>query len=111
MTPRYIICLLPLLAVMLAACQAYVDKYVEPKIDPNLMPTNYQTRLLNQLRDELDDPTGIRDASITEPTLKAVGPDMRYVVCTRFNSKDYNGRYSPHEKVAYFFAGQMTQLV
>ena len=35
----------------------------------------------------LNDPTGIRDAGISDPALKSVGNLQRYVVCLRFNAK------------------------
>ena len=57
------------------------------------MPTNYQSRIIDTLRDDLDDPTGIRDAYIADPALKQAGPDQRYIVCMKFNARDYNAAY------------------
>ena len=39
------------------------------------------------LRTYLNDPTGIREAAISEPALKPVGTGDRCVVCVRFNPK------------------------
>ena len=39
----------------------------------------------------LNNPTGIRDATMSTPMLKPVGNSTRYVVCLRFNGKQDNG--------------------
>ena len=60
----------------------------------------------------LDDPNAIRQASVTEPALKAAGTEQRYVVCTRFDARDINGQYTgAQERIAYFYAGHLNQMV
>jgi len=53
----------------------------------NVYPANYKTEILAAVRVYLNDPTGIRDAGIAEPALKAVADIKRYVVCVRYNAK------------------------
>jgi hypothetical protein len=104
--------LVPFLAIALGACDTYVAKYIEPKIEENILPRDYKPAILTQLRTMVDDPTNIRDAYISEPTLKATAGATRYIVCMRFNAKDRNGQYAGNREVAaYYFAGSLTQIV
>lgn len=79
----------------------------------NSRPINYKPDILAAMHAYLNDPTGIRDAGISDPSLKAVGGAKRYVVCVRFNAKmrfdakknstDYAG---VKETAAVFVAGR-----
>src|SRR5271154_2431297 len=53
----------------------------------NTYPTNYKADILAAMHAYLNDPTGIRDTGISEPALKPVGKNTRYVACLRFNGK------------------------
>ena len=53
----------------------------------NVYPTNYKGDILAAMHVYLNDPTGIRDAGISDPALKPVGSGKHYVVCLRFNAK------------------------
>jgi antibiotic biosynthesis monooxygenase (ABM) superfamily enzyme len=67
---------------------------------------------MTTLTKELDDPTAIRQASITEPTLRQAGQEQRYAVCMRFDSRDQLRHYlGLKERIAYFYAGHLNQLV
>jgi hypothetical protein len=100
-----------LVAAALGACSSF-GKKDEPPIDPNLVPADYKGGLLKFLQTYLADPRDVRDAFVAEPTLRPVGNDTRYVVCVRYNAKDFDGRYQgPKEKAAVYFAGQITQFV
>src|SRR5581483_307793 len=56
--------------------------------NPNPVPANYRTEILNQLQVTLDDPSGIREAFIAEPTLRPSGNETRYIGCVRYNPRD-----------------------
>jgi hypothetical protein len=98
-----------LLAVALWGCAAEQIK----KVEENLYPTDYKAKIVAQLRVQLDDPSGIRDAFIAEPVLRPRGAITRYIACMRFNAK--NGRGGPYqgskEYAAFFYAGQLTQVI
>ena len=97
-----------LLAAALAACTGSGGK----KEEPNILPAGYKPKIIALLRDRLPDPTGIRDAYITEPALKQTGNVSRYVVCVRYNAKGYDKKYAGStDKVAYFYGGEITQMV
>jgi hypothetical protein len=109
-------------ALALGACAS------EPKPvqvgEPNAPPTNYRADILAYLRTYLNDPTGVRDAFITEPTLRAVpgfgvGQGIgqrtvaveRYMVCIRYNAKKSDGRYEgTRDRIIVFLAGQLDTM-
>jgi len=102
----------PLLASMLAGCTTFGGKSADAPVEVNVPPANYRAMLLEFLRNNLADPVGVRDAYISEPALKPVGADSRYVVCVRFNAKDEYGQYrGSKDRVAIFFAGKLNQFV
>jgi hypothetical protein len=77
-------------------------------------PDNYKQEILAAMHAYLNDPSGIRDASISEPMLKEVGHGIgtRYVVCLRFNGKRDNGNYAGIKQVeAVFRAGRFEDFV
>ncbi len=83
----------------------------------NAYPTNYKADILAATHVYLNDPTGIRDAGISDPALKPVGSGKRYMVCLRFNAKtrfdakkgsaDYAG---VKETAAIFVAGRFDRF-
>jgi hypothetical protein len=95
------------LAATLGACSTYSDKVVE-----NAVPKDFKPEILDQLRGSLTDPTGIRDAYISEPALKTSGGTTRYVACVRYNAKNDDGAYAGSKDVAaFYYDGQLTQIV
>jgi hypothetical protein len=81
--------------------------------DPaNVVPANYKPDILGAMHAYLNDPTGIREAGITEPALKSVGNSTRYVVCLRFNAKKGHKDYAGvREVAAVFVAGRFDRFV
>lgn len=101
---------LGLLLMGLAACSGDGKKNAEP--DPNLFPKDYKTEIIYTLQKDLDDPTNIRDAFITEPFLTQGGREQRYAVCVRSNSRNMNRDYTGiKDRIAYFYGGHLNQLI
>lgn len=99
---------LPLLAVMLCACTSSV----EPKIEENVLPINYKPKLINLMNAEIDDPSAISDAYISEPALKPIDKTNRYIVCFRYNVKSRDGKIAASKnKAAVYYAGAVTQII
>ena len=57
----------------------------------NAFPTNYKPELLAYFHVYLNDPTGVRDAAISDPVIKPVRSRDRYIVCVRLNAKRSSG--------------------
>jgi hypothetical protein len=98
-----------LLALALCACAGNGAQ----KPEENVYPKEYRSDVVSLLRRKLEDPYGIREAFIAEPALKSLpSGSSRYVACIRFNAKDKDGQYQgAKEFAAYFFAGELTQVV
>ena len=77
----------------------------------NVFPERYRAEILAYQRSYLNDPTGIRQAGITQPALRSVGSTERYVVCVRFSAKAAGGRYGEvRDHLAIFLAGKLDQM-
>jgi hypothetical protein len=102
--------LVVLLALALAACGKTLDELSseQRKADwaaANVYPAEYRAELIAHLRTYLNDPTGIREAAISEPVLRPVGPGERYIVCVRFNPKRSGGGYAGLKDHLVIYAG------
>jgi hypothetical protein len=71
----------------------------------NAVPTDYKREILGAMHAYLNDPTGIRDASIGQPAPKNVNGLVRYVVCVRFNAKKRGNEYAGEKELAAVFMG------
>ncbi len=79
--------------------------------EPNVPPANYRPEIIAFLRTYLNDPTKIRSASISEPTLRSTGREDRYAVCLRFNARKTNGEYEGvKERIVFFLAGRLDTM-
>jgi hypothetical protein len=78
----------------------------------NEYPANYKSDIISAMHAYLNDPTGIRDAAISEPALKPSGNATRYAVCVKFNPKKNAKEYAGVKEVAaLFLAGRFDQFV
>ncbi|MGZ3410659.1 MAG: hypothetical protein ACXWJW_09025 [Xanthobacteraceae bacterium] len=99
--------------VMLANCgEGSRSQYEqEREASLNVFPTNYKPELLAYFHVYLNDPTGVRDAAISDPVIKPVGPRDRYIVCVRFNAKRLSGEYAGVKNgIALFRNGRFDQF-
>ena len=70
----------------------------------NVFPQNYKSDLLAFLRTYLNNPAGVRTASVSAPVLMRVGPGDRYVACLRYNARDTFGKYTGMKEGAAVYA-------
>src|SRR5271163_2008946 len=78
----------------------------------NAYPANYRSDILAAMHAYLNNPTGIRDAAISEPALKASGNATRYLVCLKFNAKKNASEYAgTREIAASFLAGRFDHFI
>lgn len=76
---------------MLAGCAGQNELF---HTNENPFPTTYKSEILAFLRTYLNDPTNIKNASVTQPISHRLGPEQRYIVCVRFNAKNSDGKYA-----------------
>jgi len=105
-----------IVALALSACAGHGNRGDAAGGDEgiNAYPTNYKTDILAAMHAYLNDPTGIRDAGISEPVLKPPSLTMpsRYMLCLRFNPKKTATVYDGMREVAaVFVAGRFDQFV
>jgi len=77
----------------------------------NVPPANYKAEILGAMHAYLNDPTGIRDAAISTPVVKALGNSKRFIVCLRFNAKNGKSYAGAREIAAVFVAGRFDRFV
>jgi hypothetical protein len=94
-------------ALLLGACAGHHRDAADEDEGINAYPTNYKTDILAAMHAYLNDPTAIRDASISEPVLKSASLTMpsRYMLCLRFNPKKTASVYEGMREVAAVFVG------
>jgi hypothetical protein len=98
-----------LFAVTLSAC-AHGRHATDEEI--NILPASYKADILAAMHAYLSDPTGIRDSAISEPSVKTIGNDKRYVVCLRLNPKQNGTSYAGvKEMAAVFVAGRFDRFL
>lgn len=80
--------------------------------DINVYPANYKPEILGAMHAYLNDPTGVREAGLSDPALKVVGGVQRYVVCLRFNTKKRGNEYAGVKEIAaVFMVGRFDRFV
>ena len=103
------------LALMLGACSnynAWRDAITRNEEANTVYPQNYKTEILSLLRTYLNDPSQIRDAYISEPTLKTIDGTSRYIVCVRYNAKKSGGQYAGRrDSMVTFRAGRLDRII
>ena len=60
----------------------------------------------------LENPTNVRAAYISDPVLRLVGKNERYVVCVRSDSRNASNHYTgSKDRIALFYDGHLNQLI
>lgn len=100
-----------LMVLALAAC-ASGPSLEAREARVNVFPDHYKADLAAAVRPYVADPTKIRDAYVSDPGIRAIGPQNRYAACVRFNAKNSDGRYmGSRDLMAIFVAGRFDQFV
>lgn len=78
----------------------------------NVVPQTYKQDLLAFLRTYLNDPSHVRDAAVSQPLLKTIGPGERYTACVRYNARDSGGKYSGDKTgAAIYVSGKLDRFL
>ncbi len=104
------------LAATLAACSGSSFNFGAPKepppADPNAFPKDYKPEIAAFMSTYLNNPRQVRDAAITEPVLRSVANVQRYIVCVRYNPRDFSNTYQGiTSNVALFTGGRLNQFL
>jgi hypothetical protein len=75
-------------------------------------PANYKAELLAFLRTYLNDPVGVREASMAEPVQRSVGGRLRFVSCLRYNARESDGSYrGAREHGVVYIDGRLDRII
>ena len=100
--------LIVLAAFVLAGCAGTEPPSPEAIQVVHTYPANYKTELLAYLRTFLNDPSGVRNAYVSEPKLTRIQGYERYVTCVRFDAKAVSGNYrGSRDHVATYLGGKL----
>jgi hypothetical protein len=78
----------------------------------NVVPQNYKQDLLAFLRTYLNDPSHIREAAVSPPVLKKLGPGDRYIACVRYNARKDGGKYAGvKDGAAVYISGKLDRFI
>ena len=101
------LCLVSAVALALVACSSS-----KPEENPNVFPAGYKNEILVTMTSTLENPTNVRDAYISDPVLRSVGKNERYVVCVRSDSRNASNHYTgSKDRIALFYDGHLDQLI
>lgn len=78
----------------------------------SVYPQNYKSEIIALMRTYLNDPTGVRDAYVSEPTQRSLDGATRYVSCLRYNAKKESGQYAgTRDSMVLFRGGRLDRIV
>ena len=74
----------------------------------NIYPQSYRSEILAYMRNYLNEPGNVRDASVSEPELKPMGLGNRYLSCLRYGLRNAAGASQPgREHIVIFVEGKL----
>ncbi|MGY3513684.1 hypothetical protein ACVIQY_006659 [Bradyrhizobium sp. USDA 3051] len=80
--------------------------------DPQPFPDNFRGDTLALMRSYLNNPVGVRDASMAEPAQREVGGRQFYVSCLHFTPRETDGTYKAmRERAVIFVNGRADRVV
>ena len=75
-------------------------------------PENYRSELLAFMRTYLNNPVGVRDATMAVPVQRTVGGRQRYVTCLHFTPRESDGSYrESRERAILYVNGRLDRMV
>ena len=75
-------------------------------------PANYRPELLAFMKSYLNDPVGVRDASMAEPVQRTIGGRPRYIVCLRYDARESDGSYrGSRERGVVYVDGRLDHII
>ena len=75
-------------------------------------PANHRAEVLAFMKAYLNNPVGVREAVMAEPTQRTVNGRARYVGCLRFAERQADGTYrDPRERAILFVNGRLDRVL
>ena len=75
-------------------------------------PANYRADILAFMHAYLNDPSGVRDAFISEPSKRTLENIERYALCLRYNARKSGGGYAgSKDSLVLFREGRLDRVV
>jgi hypothetical protein len=75
-------------------------------------PNNYRSEELAFMRTYLNNPLGVREATMAEPVLRDVNGRNRYIGCLRYSPRESDGSYrEPRERAILFVNGRLDRVI
>lgn len=79
---------------------------------PQPFPDNFRSDTLALMRTYLNNPVGVREASMAEPVQREVGGRQFYVSCLHFTPRETDGSYKAmRERAVVFVNGRADRVV
>jgi hypothetical protein len=111
--------LAPILALPLALAACFGSDGDRPTLlggtqagGPQPFPDNFRGDTLALMRSYLNNPVGVREASMAEPVLRELGGRQFFVSCLRFTPRETDGSYKGmRERAVVFVNGRADRVV
>jgi hypothetical protein len=102
-----------LAALALAGCSSDWTRARERSDEVYLTaPSNARADIVAFMHTYLNDPTGVRDAFISEPSKRTLENIERYAVCLRYTARKSGGGYAPSkDSLVLFREGRLDRIV
>lgn len=79
---------------------------------PQPFPDNFRSDTLALMRAYLNNPVGVREASMAEPVLREIGGRQFYIACLHFTPRETDGSYKTmRERAAIFVNGRGDRVI
>jgi hypothetical protein len=103
------------LSLMLAGCNSDWTSARDRAVSANTQPPGptYKTDILAFMRTYLNDPTGVRDAFISEPALRTLDNVERYTVCLRYTARKSGSKEyaASKDSLVLFREGRLDRVI
>jgi hypothetical protein len=93
-------------ALALSGCSSFGYGEAEKPVEPNVFPAEYRAGLMTFLQTNPFGLVGAREASLSQPELKAFGNENRYVACLQVAGPDWR-----KNKMIVYFGGTINQFI
>lgn len=80
----------------------------------NVPPANYKSDIIAFMRTYLNDPSNVRNASVSPPALKTLpgDPGPRFISCLRYNAKKSDGAYAGNKiGIVVYGSGKLDRFI